>query len=246
MIPCNQGNVHEGESGWFVPQAPARHLNQNSFASGSDEFPRHYQALLQTADPVASARSMRGLFAEPLKQFEHNIRFDHLDFSLHDPVRNVLVAHPLLQKGTFEIPGEVPVAGSLELVLRQHHTIEVRDVETKAGFTDARAIAQKGGFSSFRVIPLTTEDAPSVPWRSGGCRQEVFSEEDIRFVHHVAEPASATRQCLRPTDSQSEQLPQLLRLRPAHRNLGLLLIVHAQLIRTFEPRHHFFNTIGID
>src|ERR1700687_4105034 len=149
MIPCNQGNAHEGESGWFVPQVPERHLNQNSFASGSDEFSRHYQALLQTAVPVASARSMRGLFAELLKQFEHNIRFGHLDFSLHDPARNILVIHPLLQKGTFEIPGEVPVAGSLELVLRQDHTIEVRDVETESGFSDVRTIAKKGGFSSF-------------------------------------------------------------------------------------------------
>jgi formate hydrogenlyase transcriptional activator len=173
--------------GCFVPQVPDRHLNHNGYASGSDEFPRHYQALLQTADPDATARSMRGLFAELLKQFEKNIRFDHLDFSLHDPARNVLVTHPLLQKGTFEIPDEVPVAGSLELVLRQHHTIEVRDVETESGFADVRAIAQKGGFQSFRVIPLTTERRTLGTLGVGRVSPGSFSEEDIRFVHHVAE-----------------------------------------------------------
>src|SRR5258708_15366613 len=130
---------------------------------------------------------MRGLFAELLKQFENNIRFDHLDFALHDPVRNVLVTHPLLQKGTFEIPGEVPVAGSLELVLRQHHTIEVRDVETEAGFADLRALAKKGGFQSFRVIPLTTERRTLGTLGVGRVLPGSFSEEDIRFVHHVAE-----------------------------------------------------------
>jgi hypothetical protein len=61
-----------------VPLVPQHHSNNISSTSGSDEFSRHYQALLPTADPVATARSMRGLFAELLKQFEHNIRFDRL------------------------------------------------------------------------------------------------------------------------------------------------------------------------
>jgi hypothetical protein len=41
--------------------------------------------------------------------------------------------------------------------LRQHQTIEVRDVETEPGFADLRTMASKIGFRSFRVIPLTTE-----------------------------------------------------------------------------------------
>jgi hypothetical protein len=82
-----------------VPLVPERYSDTNSVTSGSDEFSRHYQALLQTADPVATARTMRGLFAELLKQFEHNIRFDRLGFSLHDPARNTLVTHALMQKG---------------------------------------------------------------------------------------------------------------------------------------------------
>jgi hypothetical protein len=42
---------------------------------------------------------MRGLFAELLKQFEHNIRLDRLGFSLHDAARNTLVTPALMQKG---------------------------------------------------------------------------------------------------------------------------------------------------
>jgi GAF domain-containing protein len=143
--------------GWFVQLVPERHFDNNNSSPGLDEFSRHYQALLQTADPVASARSMRGLFAELLKQFEHDIQFDHLGFSLHDPIRNTLVTHPLLQKVPFDIPGEIPVEGSPELVLQQRQTIEVRDVDTEGRFGDLRAIARRGGFRSFRVIPLTTE-----------------------------------------------------------------------------------------
>jgi GAF domain-containing protein len=170
-----------------VQLVPERHSNNNSLGSGSDEFSRHYQALLQTADPVATARSMRGLFAELLKQFEHNIQFDHLDFSLHDPARNVLVTHPLLQKGAFDLPGELPVEGSLEMVLQQHHIIEVDDVETYQGFADLRTMVQKGGLRSFRIMPLTTERRTLGTLGVGRVDAGNFSDEDIRFVQHVAE-----------------------------------------------------------
>jgi formate hydrogenlyase transcriptional activator len=168
-----------------VQLVPERHFSNSS--PGPDEFSRHYQALLQTADPVASARSMRGLFADLLKQFEHNIQFDHLDFSLHDPARNVLVTHPLLQKGVFDLPSELPVEGALEKVLRQHYTIEVPDVETYGGFADLRAIIQQASFRSFRVIPLATERRTLGTIGVGRVSPGDFSEEDIRFVQHIAD-----------------------------------------------------------
>src|ERR1700742_4678822 len=42
-----------------------------------------------------------------------------------------------------------------------------------------------------------------------------------------------------------EKLPQPTRLRSAHRNLRLLLIIHAQLIAALEPRHNFLDVIDI-
>ncbi len=144
-------------NGQLVQPVPERHFSKDGVSSVCDEFPRYFQALLQTADSVGSARSMRGLFAELLKQFEHNVQIDYLDFSLHDPVRNIPVTHPVLQKGAFDIPGEPPVEESPEMVLRQHHTIEVCDVETDGGFADRRAMIQVGGFRSCRIFPLTSE-----------------------------------------------------------------------------------------
>src|SRR5258708_1618816 len=130
---------------------------------------------------------MRGMFAELVKQFEHNIRFDHLDFSLHDPARNILITHPLLQKGAFDLPGELPVEGSLELVVRQHQTIDVRDAETETQFADLRAMAQKGGFRSFRLMPLNTERRTLGTMGVGRVSPGSFSNEDFQFVRHVAE-----------------------------------------------------------
>src|ERR1700743_3292723 len=42
-----------------------------------------------------------------------------------------------------------------------------------------------------------------------------------------------------------EKLPQPTRLRSAHRNLRLLLVIHAQLIAALEPRHNFLDVIDI-
>jgi formate hydrogenlyase transcriptional activator len=170
-----------------VPPVPPRQPSTNNSTPNSDEFSRHYQALLQTADPAATARSMRGLFADLLKQFEQNIQFDYLGFSLLDPARNVLVTHPLLQKEVFEIPAELPVEGSLELVLRERQTIEVLDVETYTGFGDLRALAQNAGLRSFRIAPLTTERRVLGVSGVGRVTPGKFSEEDIRFVEQVAE-----------------------------------------------------------
>src|SRR5580658_4273629 len=46
--------------------------------------------------------------------------------------------------------------------------------------------------------------------------------------------------------SEVEQLPQAASLRAAHRNLCLFLIVHAQLVGTFEPGHNFADVIDVD
>ena len=45
---------------------------------------------------------------------------------------------------------------------------------------------------------------------------------------------------------QIEQLPQPLGLRAAYGNLGLLLVVHAQLVAGLEPRHHFADVVDVD
>ena len=186
IISANQGTLLGGELGRLVQQVPSRHIN-SPLGSDGDESSRQYQALLQSADPAATAHSMRGLFAELLKQFVPTIQFDHLGFSLHDPARNVLVTHPLLQNGTFKIPAELPVEGSLEAILQQHCTIEVHDAEIPGEFEDLRALTRRVGLRSFRTVPLATERHTLGTIGVGRVTPGTFSEEDIRFVARVAE-----------------------------------------------------------
>jgi hypothetical protein len=45
--------------------------------------------------------------------------------------------------------------------------------------------------------------------------------------------------------SEPKQFPQPLGLGPADRDLGLLLVVHPQLVRALEPRDHFANAVDV-
>ena len=46
--------------------------------------------------------------------------------------------------------------------------------------------------------------------------------------------------------SETKQFAQALGLGPTHRNLGLLLVVHPELVRALEPGNDFADPIDID
>ena len=60
----------------------------------------------------------------------------------------------------------------------------------------------------------------------------------------VAEPPAKVCHCAREI-SESEQFPQPFGLSPAHGYLGLLLVVHSQLVRTLEPGHDFADAVDV-
>ena len=79
--------------------------------------------------------------------------------------------------------------------------------------------------------------------------------DDLFAAVERAQSSAAARQ-IKPADayvpafptqnlSESEQFPQSLRLSPAHGYLGLLLVVHAQLVGTLEPGNDFANAVDI-
>src|SRR5271167_634102 len=59
-----------------------------------------------------------------------------------------------------------------------------------------------------------------------------------------AERQATPCQCSRKI-SESEQFPQPLSLSPADWNLGLLLVVHAELVGALEPGNDFANAVDV-
>ena len=68
--------------------------------------------------------------------------------------------------------------------------------------------------------------------------------ESLDLSSTPGKEAQATS-CHGGQSSESEQLPQPFGLSPADWNLGLLLVVHAQLVRALEPRDDFSDSVGI-
>lgn len=79
-----------------------------------------------------------------------------------------------------------------------------------------------------------------------------------RVLASIASPSRTEAQCNLPSpqshsDScvcrgaslEPEQFPQALRLRAADGDLGLLLVIHPQLVRTLEPGHDFADVIDV-
>lgn len=64
---------------------------------------------------------------------------------------------------------------------------------------------------------------------------------DSRAIH--AAPHSVCRDS--SEISEPEQFPQAPGLSAADRNLGLLLVVHAQLVGTLEPRNNFADAVDV-
>ncbi len=64
-----------------------------------------------------------------------------------------------------------------------------------------------------------------------------------------AEPQANVCHCagesLHQESLESEQFPQPLSLSPADRDLGLLLVVHAQLVGALEPGNDFADAVDI-
>jgi len=136
--------------------------------------------------PANGHANLRAVFSELRNRLGQNLHFDYLSFALHDPTRhNVTV---VFEVGESQLPQEIPVMDfSLGVVLHQQRAIEVEDVQSEKQFLDLVALAEKGGFRSFRIVPLSTDrnhlGVLGVARRLPG----PFSAEDIRNLEHAAQ-----------------------------------------------------------
>jgi hypothetical protein len=72
----------------------------------------------------------------------------------------------------------------------------------------------------------------------GGCPEQVSSA-------HASNGISRPQAQRERTTLQPKQFPQAFGLRPAHRDFALLLVCHAQLIRTLEPGNNLADVVDV-
>ena len=145
-----------------------------------------YRRELFTAPPNSGHGNLCAVFSELRNRLGQNLHFDYLSFGLHDPARHRVTV--VFEVGESQLPHEIPVRdSSLGIVLQEQCAIEVEDVQSEKQFPDLVALAEKGRFRSFRIVPLSTDrirlGVLAVARRLPG----TFSVEDTRNLEHAAQ-----------------------------------------------------------
>src|SRR5579871_6092314 len=96
----------------------------------------------------------------------------------------------------------------------------------------------------------------ATPWRVPGRSSSISAEPGCRCTRgrsrsHLprkwkVRPVTAMGAPVRPAPLQLEQFAEAARLDAAYRYLGVLLVVHAELVARLEPRHHFLDPVDVD
>src|SRR5579864_3735153 len=80
--------------------------------------------------------------------------------------------------------------------------------------------------------------------------ERVRNSAEARCHEGTSQQGSAVEAIVGDGDSRKSSKPkqfaQTFGLSPADRDLGLLFVVHPELVRTLEPGHHLANTVDID
>src|SRR5579884_1528167 len=79
------------------------------------------------------------------------------------------------------------------------------------------------------------------PWGS----RTLFLSETYTYAFMVVEGDYTMARAAEAAELQPEQFAKTTRLRTANGNFGLLLVVHAEHVARFEPRHHFADVIDV-
>jgi GAF domain-containing protein len=149
-----------------------------------DDLFRYCRELF-TALPNSGHGDLCAVFSELLSCLEQNLHFDYLSFALHDPTRDSVTV--VFEAGEFKLPREVPIMdASLGVLLHEQHAIEVEDVQAEKQFPDLVALAEKGGFRSFRIVPLSTDRNRLGTFGVARRQPGPFSAADVCDLDHTA------------------------------------------------------------
>jgi len=195
---------------------------------GSNAELRRYEALLQMADLMVHHHDLGELFRELASQLEGVTPFEAASFSLHDPVKNVMLIHLLDDLGG--PPTEMPVETSASgWVWQNQQPLAINDSESETRFADCAALLKKSGLRSCCILPLTTAQRRLGALGLASSRPNVSSEMDLRLVQRVAEMAAlAVENALTRTALQLEK-----------ERLQMLLEVNAALASNLELQELF-------
>ena len=154
----------------------------------SDADLRRYEALLEMADLMVHHRSLPELFVEMAERLRKVAAAEFANFSLHDPINNVMRLYIWEGKDLVTSPLEVPVAESpAGWAWQNQQPLVVPDVESDPRFPPVLSLLRKKGLRSYCWLPLTTAQKRLGALGLGSSRVNAYGEKDLRLLPRVAD-----------------------------------------------------------
>ena len=206
--------------------------------NSSSEIDDH--KLLKMVDLVVHHRNLPGLFVAMAGQLSGVAEDEIINFSLHDPRRNVMRLHVLEGNNLAGPPIEVPVADSPSGIAWQtQQPLVLPDVNAETRFPSVVNLLRNKGIRSYCALPLTTAGKRLGAIGRGSPRVSAYSEESLRSLRKVTELVALgvenalTREALQ---QETERLQVLL-------EVNATLMINRDLEKLFPEISEFLRRV---
>src|SRR6202163_4125102 len=172
-------------------------MSSNSVPQPNSSFEIDDHKLLKMVDLMVHHRNLPELFVAIAGQLSDVAEDEIINFSLHDPRRNVMRLHVLEGDDLAGPPIEVPVADSPGGIAWQtQQPLVVPDVNAETRFASVVNLLREKGIRSYCALPLTTADKRLGALGLGSFRANAYREANLRLLERVTQlvaPAVAKR-----------------------------------------------------
>jgi formate hydrogenlyase transcriptional activator len=147
-----------------------------------------YQTLLQMADLVVHHRGLDDLFRELTERLRDFAAFELANFSIHDPLKNVMRVHLWDDPGLAFTIAELPVESSaVGRAWKNQQPFVVPGQEVEKYLQAACGRAKEKGIRSYCAFPLTTTQRRLGALGLGSSQEGAYTEEEIQMLQRVTE-----------------------------------------------------------
>ena len=148
---------------------------------------RRYEALLEMADLLVHHHSLPELFVAMAGRLRQVAAADAANFSLYDPIKNVMRLHLWEGDEMASTPQEVPVEESPSgWAWQNQQPLVVPDLTADPRFPPVLGVLRDKGLRSYCWLPLTTAQKRLGTLGLGSSQTNAYSEKDLRLLVRVA------------------------------------------------------------
>ncbi|MGH9503378.1 MAG: sigma 54-interacting transcriptional regulator [Terriglobales bacterium] len=204
----------------------------------SDADLQRYETLLEMADLVVHHHNLPELFVALAERLRQITAADAANFSLYDPVKNLMRLHIWEGSGLAPVPLEVPVEDSPSgWAWQNQQPLIVSDLAADPRFPPALDTLRHKGLRSYCWLPLTTAQRRLGTLGLGSSQINAYGDQDMRLLPRVAKLVAVavenalTREALLREKERLHMLLEVNTTLVTNRDLQKLFPVISEFIR---------------